>query len=115
MLAGRTGQYDNRYLFEHCIEYAMNSIPASEVKRRGVAALEEAAKSGPVHVIRNNRPTGVYMSEQEYARLVAGSRAPAPSGASAWELILARPYEGARTKDEIDAQVQAERASWGKR
>lgn len=95
----------------------MNSVPASEVKRRGVAALEEAAKSGPVHIIRNNRPTGVYLSEQDYARLVARARAPAPapSGASVWDLILARPYEGTRTKDEIDAQVQEERASWGKR
>ena len=53
----------------------MNTIPAGEVKRRGVAALEEAAKKGPVHVIRNNRPAGVYMSEEEYARLLA------PSGA----------------------------------
>jgi hypothetical protein len=95
----------------------MNSIPAAEVKRRGVAALEEAAKSGPVHIIRNNRPAGVYMSEQEYARLVAGSRAPVPSSSSAsvWDLIIARPYEGSRTKDEIDAQVQEDRASWGKR
>ena len=95
----------------------MNSIPASEVKRRGVAALEEAAQSGPVHIIRNNRPTGVYLSEQEYARLVAASRAPAQasSGASVWDLIIARPHEGNRAKDEIDAQVREDRASWGKR
>ncbi|MBI3067404.1 MAG: prevent-host-death protein, partial [Betaproteobacteria bacterium] len=33
----------------------MNTIPASEVKRRGVAALDEAARKGPVHVIKNNR------------------------------------------------------------
>jgi PHD/YefM family antitoxin component YafN of YafNO toxin-antitoxin module len=95
----------------------MNSIPAAEVKRRGVAALEEAAKSGPVHIIRNNRPAGVYMSEQEYARLLAASRAAATpiAGASVWELIRDRPYEGTRTKEQIDAQLHEERADWGKR
>jgi Antitoxin Phd_YefM, type II toxin-antitoxin system len=95
----------------------MNSIPASEVKRRGVAALEEAATAGPVHIIRNNRPSGVYMSEQEYARLLAGSRAPAraPTDASVWNLILDRPYAGTRTKDEIDAQIHEERKRWGDR
>jgi PHD/YefM family antitoxin component YafN of YafNO toxin-antitoxin module len=95
----------------------MNSIPAAEVKRRGVAALDEAAKSGPVHIIRNNRPIGVYMSEQEYARLLAESRAAATpiAGASVWELILDRPYEGTRTKEQIDAQLHEERAGWGKR
>jgi hypothetical protein len=95
----------------------MNSIPAREVKRRGVAALEEAATTGPVHIIRNNRPTGVYMSEQEYARLLAGSRAPsrAPTDASVWDLILDRPYEGTRTKEQIDAQIHEERKRWGDR
>jgi hypothetical protein len=95
----------------------MNTIPASEVKRRGVAALEEAATTGPVHIVRNNRPSGVYMSEQEYARLLAGSREPVPprSNASVWDLILDRPYEGARTKDEIDAQIHEERKRWGDR
>jgi hypothetical protein len=95
----------------------MNTIPASEVKRRGVAALEEAAATGPVHIIRNNRPSGVYMSEQAYARLLAGSRAPprAPSGTSIWDLILDRPYEGTRTKEQIDAQIHEERKHWGDR
>jgi hypothetical protein len=95
----------------------MNSIPAREVKRRGVAALEEAATTGPVHIIRNNRPTGVYMSEQEYARLLAGSRAPSrtPTDASVWDLILDRPYEGTRTKEQIDAQIHEERKRWGDR
>jgi hypothetical protein len=95
----------------------MNTIPASELKRRGVAALEEAAKKGPVHVIRNNRPTGVYMSEQEYARLIAASRHAErrQSGGDVWDLILNRPYAGTRTKEEIDARVQEERAAWGDR
>jgi len=95
----------------------MNSIPAGDVKRRGIAALEEAAKRGPVHVIRKNRPAGVYMSEDDYARLLAASRAEARprSGVDVWDLILKRPYEGARSKEEIDTQVQEERKNWGDR
>ncbi len=95
----------------------MNTIPAGEVKRRGVAALEEAAKKGPVHVIRNNRPAGVYMSEEEYARLLAasgGTERPR-SGLDVWDLILNRPYPGTRSKEEIDAQIREERATWGDR
>jgi hypothetical protein len=96
----------------------MNTIPASEVKRRGVAALEEAARKGPVHVIRNNRPVGVYLSEEAYARLVAasGSGAERPrSGVDVWDLILNRPYPGTRTAEEIEAQLREERATWGDR
>jgi hypothetical protein len=95
----------------------MNSVPASEVKRRGIAALEEAAQRGPVHVIRNNRPTGVYMSEDDYARLLAAARAEGRprSGVDVWDLILNRPYEGARPKEEIDTQVREDRKSWGDR
>lgn len=95
----------------------MNSIPAGEIKRRGVAALEEAAKRGPVHVIRNNRPAGVYMSEDDYARLLTASRAEGRqrSGVDVWDLILNRPYEGARSREEIDTQVHEERKRWGDR
>jgi len=32
--------------------------------------------------------------------------------ATIWDFILNRPYEGARSKEDIDAQIQAERASW---
>jgi hypothetical protein len=95
----------------------MNSLPASEVKRRGVAALEEAARRGPVHVIRNNRPAGVYMSEADYARLLAAARPPrrAGSGVDVWDLILNRPYVGTRTGAEIETELREERKSWGDR
>jgi hypothetical protein len=95
----------------------MNTLPAGDVKRRGLAALEQAAQKGPVHIIRNNRPSGVYMSEEAYARLIAaagGTERPR-SGVNVWDLILNRPYPGTRTPDEIEAQVREERASWGDR
>ncbi len=49
----------------------MNTIPAQELKRRGIAAVDDLIASGDVHVIRNNRPEYVVLSEARYAELVA--------------------------------------------
>ena len=48
----------------------MNVIPAQEIKRRGIAAVDEALTRGPVHVIRNNRPQYVVLTEERYQELV---------------------------------------------
>lgn len=47
----------------------MNSIPAQEIKRRGIAAVDEALHNGPVHIIKNNRPSYVVLTEAAYAEL----------------------------------------------
>ena len=94
----------------------MNTIRASEVKRRGVAALEEAVEKGPVHVIKNNRPTLVVLNERQYAELSAGTAHTAHSPRmSVWDYVVNRPHEGTRTKKEINAQIREERESWGDR
>ena len=49
----------------------MNTIPAQEIKRRGIAAVDELIATGDVHVIRNNRPEYVVLTEARYAELVA--------------------------------------------
>ncbi len=49
----------------------MNTIPAQEMKRRGIAAVDKLIESGDVHVIRNNRPEYVILSEERYQELVA--------------------------------------------
>jgi len=49
----------------------MNTIPAQEIKRRGIAAVDELLGTGDVHVIRNNRPEYVVLSEARYRELVA--------------------------------------------
>lgn len=48
----------------------MNIIPAQEIKRRGMAALDEALANGPVHIIKNNRPQYVVLTEERYAELL---------------------------------------------
>lgn len=49
----------------------MNNIPAQEIKRRGISAVDAALLHGPVHVIKNNRPQYVVLSEERYEELIA--------------------------------------------
>ena len=49
----------------------MNTIPAQEIKRRGISAVDEVLKDGPVHVIKNNQPQYVVISEEHYNELVS--------------------------------------------
>ncbi|MEJ2630485.1 MAG: type II toxin-antitoxin system Phd/YefM family antitoxin [Acidihalobacter sp.] len=48
----------------------MNTIPAQEIKRRGIAAVDEALAEGPVHIVKNNRPQYVVLTEERYQALV---------------------------------------------
>ena len=68
-----------------------NTITVVEIKRRGMTAIEEALRRGPVHLIKRNRPAAVILSEQQYQWIlhqqVTGT-APAES-AIAW--LLAHP------------------------
>lgn len=49
----------------------MKTIPAQEIKRRGLSALDKDLKEGPVHVIKNNRPQYVVLSEERYQTFIA--------------------------------------------
>ena len=49
----------------------MNTLPAQELKRRGIAAVDGLIATGDVHVIRNNRPEYVVLTEARYQELVA--------------------------------------------
>jgi PHD/YefM family antitoxin component YafN of YafNO toxin-antitoxin module len=48
----------------------MNTVPAQEIKRRGMAAVDEALAQGPVHVVKNNRPQYVVLTEDSYRELL---------------------------------------------
>jgi mRNA-degrading endonuclease YafQ of YafQ-DinJ toxin-antitoxin module/PHD/YefM family antitoxin component YafN of YafNO toxin-antitoxin module len=52
----------------------VNSIPAQDIKRRGISAVDEALRDGPVHVIKNNRPSYVVLTEAAYAELLESQR-----------------------------------------
>ncbi len=48
----------------------MKTVAAQEIKKRGISAVDEAIKEGPVHVIKNNQPQYVVLSEERYRQLV---------------------------------------------
>lgn len=48
----------------------MNALAAQEIKRKGISAVDEALKEGPVHIIKNNQPQYVVMTEIRYRELI---------------------------------------------
>lgn len=48
----------------------MNTIPAQEIKRKGISAVDEILKKGAVHIIKNNRPQYVILDESTYDELI---------------------------------------------
>lgn len=95
----------------------MNTLPFAEIRRRGMDALEERLKLGPVHILKHNRPAAVVLSEEEYQRLSA--RAAPLEGAmlpanSAIEYLLSLPA-GDSTPEAVMAQIEHERGAWQER
>jgi PHD/YefM family antitoxin component YafN of YafNO toxin-antitoxin module len=48
----------------------MLTIAAQEIKRRGISAVDDLLDDGPVHIIKNNRPQYVIISEERYQEFV---------------------------------------------
>lgn len=48
----------------------MNAIPAQEIKRRGIRAVDDLIAEGDVHIIRDNQPQYVVLSEVRYRELI---------------------------------------------
>ena len=48
----------------------MTTLAAQEIKRRGIGAVDDLLTKGPVHIIRNNRPQYVVMSEDDYIAMI---------------------------------------------
>lgn len=47
----------------------MNILTNEQLMRRGIAAVEDALRYGPVHLVKRNRPVAVAVTEAEFARL----------------------------------------------
>jgi PHD/YefM family antitoxin component YafN of YafNO toxin-antitoxin module len=52
----------------------MNAIPAQEIKRRGIAAVDDLITHGDLHIIRNNQPQYVVLSEVRYQELIVAEQ-----------------------------------------
>jgi PHD/YefM family antitoxin component YafN of YafNO toxin-antitoxin module len=48
----------------------LNTLPAQEVKRRGVRAILDRLQSGPVHVLQRDRPAFVALAEEQFQALL---------------------------------------------
>lgn len=46
----------------------IETVPAQEIKRRGIGMLSKSVKRGPVYVISGNRPRYVVLDADEYRR-----------------------------------------------
>lgn len=86
-----------------------NTLTVAEIKRRGMAAIEEGLRHGPVHIVKRNKPAAVVLSEDEYQRLAHG-KVFVPEGMTAVQWLLALPLSGTRSKAQMDADLKAERA-----
>jgi len=90
----------------------MNTVTAAELKRRGMSAIEEGLRHGPLHLVKRNKPAAVVLTEEEYSRLKAGKGAAAPVGLSALQWLLSQRSSGTRSKAQIDKALRAEREAW---
>lgn len=93
-----------------------NTLTVAEIKRRGMAAIEEALMKGPVQIIKRNKPAAVVLSQEEFARLnlqPTADLAPKlpPGTLSAIDWLLSQP-PGKLSNEEIDAWIHEERESW---
>lgn len=86
----------------------MNTLSIAELKRRGMAAIEDGLRHGPLHIVKRNRPSAVVLSEDEYQRLARGG-ATRPAGLTAVQWLLSQPTAGKRGKARIDDNLKAER------
>ena len=90
----------------------MNTLPAQEIKRRGVKAIELALKNGPVHIIKNNSPSCVVLSEAQYARLITPHQADKTKHNTLVQWLLHKKSSGSKTREELDEQLTTERDNW---
>ena len=86
----------------------MNTLTVAELKRRGMAAIEDGLRNGPVHIVKRNKPAAVVISEDEYQRLAHG-RVVKSTGMSAVQWLLGQPGTGKRSKAQIDAALNKTR------
>lgn len=87
---------------------ADNTLTSAEIKRHGLAVIEERLAQGPVYLMKRNRRTAVVLSEAEYARLLQAQPTALP-GQSALQWLLTQAPQAQRSRAEIDAELEVGR------
>jgi hypothetical protein len=91
------------------VRFMLNVLTIAEIKRRGIAAIEEGLRKGPLHILKRNRAAAVVLSEAEYQRLVQGQARPPEAGRGALAWLLGQPNDGVRSRASIDQDLHADR------
>lgn len=90
----------------------VKSVPAQELKRRGLSAVESLVVEGPVEIIKRNRPACVVVSVGLFRELTEKR----PRGRRRLVSdLFARPAAGKRRRREIDTAIREERSGWSGR
>jgi PHD/YefM family antitoxin component YafN of YafNO toxin-antitoxin module len=74
----------------------VNMISAQEIKRRGMAAVEDLLNEGPVRIVKNNRPRYVVMRQTEFDSMM-NDLAEARLAASDADIKAGRTRKGSAT------------------
>ena len=91
-------------------EQPLNVLRSAELKRRGIAAVEEALRAGPVYRLMRNQPAAVVLSADAYQDLQRSAAQPVTTGPSCLEWLLDLPPAAAgRSRGAIDADLNKQR------
>ena len=96
----------------------MNILTNEQIKRRGIAAVEDALRHGPVHLVKRNRPAAVVVTEAEFTRLSSLDE-PATGSKSkkmtSMEWFLSDQPGGKLDAAGLARRIKEERDSWNER
>jgi PHD/YefM family antitoxin component YafN of YafNO toxin-antitoxin module len=87
----------------------MRTLSASEVKRRGIVAVERMLPEGPVHIIKNNKLQCVVMSEKDYENLMLRAK---PKKGLGLSQMLEKPATGTMNRRSINQRIEKMRNEW---
>lgn len=87
----------------------MQTLSASEIKRRGILAVEQMLPAGPIHIIKNNKLKFVVLSEEDYQNLVQRTKHKKGLGLSE---MLKKPATGTMSRRSINQRIEKMRNDW---
>ena len=90
----------------------MNILTATELKKRGVAAVQERLRAGPVYLTRRRRVTAVVVSVEEYLELSMDKPASKRTQLSAMQWLIRRRAVGSKSKRQLVRALREERNDW---
>jgi PHD/YefM family antitoxin component YafN of YafNO toxin-antitoxin module len=87
----------------------MRTLSASEIKRRGIVAVEGMLHEGPVHIIKNNKLKCVVLSEKDYENLILRAK---PKKGLGLSHMLEKPATGTMSRRDINQRIEKMRNEW---